>query len=122
MSELITFVERQTFWMEPDHDETRPRWMTSYPKEGREEDGEFLKLDMDARRYPPGARVTIEVPCCPKCGDPADMNDKNKPVRKWPRCDCGFSWNKWSEQGQPERIEPSKRFNRCGTHPLDPSP
>lgn len=96
----LDYVERQTFWMEPDHDEGRPRWMTSYPKEGREEDGETLRLEIPAKCMPPGARVTIEVPCCPKCGDPADMNDPQKPegTHPWPACDCGFNWQKWSEE------------------------
>lgn len=80
--------------MEPDCDEERPRWMTSYPKEGDEEDGETLKLEIPAGRMPPGSRVTIEVPCCPKCGDPADMNETTG--FDWPDCDCGFSWKDWA--------------------------
>lgn len=106
MSEL-KYEDRQIFRQEPDcysgpdcggH---RPRWMTSYPKEGDEEDGEVLKLEIDAKSMPPGSRVIIEVPCCPKCGDPADMNEprsmrivKGKIVHikklpsKWPNCRC----------------------------------
>ena len=98
----LEYCERQTFVMEPDCyagescDKLRPRWMTSYPKEGKEEDGETLKLEMPAAMFPPGTRVTIEVPVCPKCGDPADMNGSDgKSHKNWPRCDCGFSWTKW---------------------------
>lgn len=69
--------------------------MTSYPKEGDEEDGEILKLEMRATQYPPGTRVTIEVPCCPKCGDPADCNEPKEYGRTWPDCECGFSWTNW---------------------------
>lgn len=70
--------------------------MTSYPKEGDEEDGETLKLEMPAQQHPPGTRVTIEVPCCPECGDPADINGSDGTMHKeWPDCDCGFSWSKW---------------------------
>ncbi|HEX3800222.1 MAG TPA: hypothetical protein VH413_16120 [Verrucomicrobiae bacterium] len=101
----LRYVERQTFRQEPDTYDGknsnlhRPRWMTSYPKEGDSEDGEVLKLELDARQMPPGSRVTIEVPCCPKCGDPADMNfDWRKRYRKWPNCRCGFSWRKWVEE------------------------
>lgn len=79
-------------------DKLRPRWMTSYPKEGKQEDGETLKLELPAAMFPPGSRVTIEVPCCPKCGEPADMNgDDRKPHRNWPRCDCGFSWTEFAK-------------------------
>lgn len=104
----MEYAERQTFWQEPDVydgdtcDKHRPRWMTSYPKEGKEEDGEVLILNMPARQWPPGTRVTIEVPCCPKCGDPADMNEPRgfpeMNARKWPNCKCGFSWRKWVEE------------------------
>ena len=101
----IDYVERQTFRQEPDIyagetcDKHRPRWMTSYPKEGDEEDGETLKLEMPAGQWPPGTRVTIEIPCCPKCGDPSDIKGFDGTKRKkWPNCHCGFSWRKWVEE------------------------
>jgi hypothetical protein len=101
----IEYAHRQTFTQEPDCydgetcDKHRPRWMTEYPKEGKEEDGEVLKIELDARTMPPGSRVTIEVPCCPKCGEPADFSGKDgKRYRKWPKCRCGFSWAKWVEE------------------------
>lgn len=75
----IHCCERQTFRQEPDcydgkdFSQHRSRWLTSYPKEGDEEDG--------------------EVPVCPKCGNPADMRGGDgKRYRKWPNCRCGFSW------------------------------
>ena len=64
----MRYVERQTFRQEPycydgdSCDKHRPRWMTSYPKEGDEEDGEVLRLEIPATSMPPGSRVTIEVP------------------------------------------------------------
>ena len=102
MNPKLTFVERQTFHQKPDCydgatcDKLRPRWMTSYPKHGNEEDGEVLRIEMHARDYPPGTRVIIEVPVCPKCGDPGDFVQPKTRRRKWPRCDCGFSWAKWA--------------------------
>lgn len=75
----MDYYTAQTFRQEPDCydgkncDKQRPRWMTSYPKEGDEEHGETLELAMDARRFPPGTIVTIEIPVCPECGDPADI-------------------------------------------------
>lgn len=102
MSE-IKYVDRQIWRQEPDCysgknlDQLRPRWMTSYPKHGDEEDGEVLEFKIDARMMPPGSRITIEVPVCPQCGDPADMNEPKKRVRRWPCCECGFSWAKWAE-------------------------
>ena len=60
MKAKIEYVERQTFRQEPDVydgptcNKHRPRWITSYPKEGDEEDGMILKLEIDARSMPPG--------------------------------------------------------------------
>jgi hypothetical protein len=102
MNKKIEYVERQTFRQEPDCYDgkncnlLRPRWMTSYPKEGDEEDGETLILEIPAKTMPPGSRVTIEVPCCPKCGEPADFSEPKKLGREWPKCRCGFSWKKWT--------------------------
>lgn len=71
--------------------------MTSYPKHGDEEDGEILKLEIPASMMPPGSRITIEVPVCPECGDPSDMNgDDGEEHKEWPACRCGFSWSKWA--------------------------
>jgi hypothetical protein len=101
----VRLMERAEWVMEPDCysgktcDKMRPRWMTSYPKEGKEEDGETLKLEIDAASMPPGSRVVIEVPVCPQCGDPADiMVDVLSKHKRWPRCTCGFSWNKWARE------------------------
>lgn len=99
----LQYFERQIFRQEPDcysgpgYDQLRPRWMTSYPKEGDEEDGETLKLEIPAAMMPPGSRIKIEVPCCPECGEPADMNGEDgDPHPEWPACHCGFSWAQWA--------------------------
>lgn len=104
MNTNLKYHESQSFRNEPDcYDGAkgnllRPRWMTSYPKEGDEEDGEVLELKIDARRVPPGTRVTIEIPCCPECGEVADMREPKGRARKWPNCQCGFSWSKWAQE------------------------
>jgi len=51
----VQFENIETFRMEPDFydgdtcDLTRPRWMTSIPKEGDIEDGEILNLEIPAK-------------------------------------------------------------------------
>ena len=80
----------------PNYNRKRPRWMTSYPKEGDEEIGPCVELHIDATQMPPGSRIVIQVPCCPVCGEPADMNRPKGVRRTWPPCMCGFSWNKWA--------------------------
>ncbi|QDP58343.1 MAG: hypothetical protein Unbinned664contig1000_24 [Prokaryotic dsDNA virus sp.] len=42
-------------------------------------------LELDASTFPPGTKVTIEVPECPDCGSASD------------ECVCGFDWAKWTE-------------------------
>lgn len=98
----MQYVTRQDWHQEPycydgpGCDKQRPRWMTSYPKEGKQEEGKVLKLEIPAESLPPGSRVTIEIPCCPECGDPADINtDWNETYTVWPSCKCGFSWENW---------------------------
>jgi hypothetical protein len=97
-------AECQEFDMEPHMydgescDLHRPRWMTSYPKHGKEEDGETLEINLPAHRVPPGTRIAILIPCCPICGDPADINEPGEDEKRlWPNCNCGFDWNKWAE-------------------------
>ena len=98
-------MTRQEWRNEPDCyagktcDKLNPQWVTDYPKHGTEVEGETLTLELEAINLPPGARVAIEIPVCPKCGDPADMNEPKRKQRRWPRCGCGFSWAKWA-QGQ----------------------
>lgn len=99
MQKKIQFIERHMVWQEPDcyDDGIRPRWMTSYPKHGKDEIGETLEWKLCAANFPPGTRVTIEIPVCPKCGDPADMmTDDSKDYNEWPNCKCGFSWKEWT--------------------------
>lgn len=99
-------------WMAPDYyagdscDQVRPRWMVGIPKEGDEEEGEILKMDLVARRFPPGTRVLLEYPCCPECGESADAQTPLEPINgawdvpehvtEWPDCSCGFSWSNWA--------------------------
>lgn len=74
----------------------RPEWWTSAPKEGDYKHGETLELKIDAANLPPGSKVIIEVPCCPKCGLQADaVTDPRKNYKAWPNCECGFSWRKF---------------------------
>lgn len=95
----IEYIESDTFRQEPDNsgDTPRPRWMTSYPKEGDAEEGEVLEFKLNADELPPGARVVIQIPVCPKCGDPADVHVAPRTAHaEWPNCSCGWSWSKWS--------------------------
>lgn len=72
--------------------------MTSYPKEGDEDEGSVLELVMFAKCLPPGTKITLSVPCCPKCGDAADLAATRFDHQEWPDCKCGFSWRNWAQE------------------------
>ena len=50
-------------------------------------------IELAAHTFPPGTRVTIEVPCCPTCGEPADVGNDALPGPQ--PCGCGFDWPAW---------------------------
>lgn len=83
--------------MEPDLyagdncDEVNPRWHAT--AEG-DRDSEYISIvELDAKHFPAGTKVSISVPCCPACGinayHPRDEQDK---------CECGFDWPAWTQE------------------------
>jgi len=46
--------------------------MTSCEKTGDVEEGETLELKIPAKQVPPGTRIIVQIPRCPKCGAQAD--------------------------------------------------
>lgn len=69
----------------PKCDQHRKYW-NAYADGDKQDDSfsEDIKLSLDM--FPPGTKVSIEVPCCPECGVPIDL------------CDCGFDWKIWVEE------------------------
>ncbi len=64
-------------------DKVRPRFEIFY-------DGDMSAdydniIEIKAKRLPPGAKITIEVPCCPHCQVESDL------------CECGFDWEEWRD-------------------------
>ena len=77
----------------PECDQHRPRWIVSVPKEGDEDIGDVLELS--AKTFPPGTRVIIEEPICPKCGEIYE----NCMVRGYGYDnECDFDWKNWAEE------------------------
>lgn len=77
----------------PDCDDVRPRWVAYVEKEGRTDIGEDMNLA--ATTFPPGTRVEISVPICPKCND-LDA-DYAYAMDGDGICQCGFNWNEWRD-------------------------
>jgi len=78
----------------PNCDEIKPRWIVGFPKEGDTDMGKVLEFD--AEHFPPGARVIVESPVCPKCGEIYE-NCNLEPGLETSRT-CDFDWGKWVEE------------------------
>ena len=86
---------RTIMWaeMEPDIysgencDEHMPRWRCSC--EG--DKGDTIDpdpIELAANTFPPGTKITVSVPCCPKCGQEVECCEAD---------DCSFDWKFWTE-------------------------
>jgi hypothetical protein len=102
----MTKIEyRATQWaeMKPDVyagdscDQVEPRWEVS--SEGDMGGSDTLEtVELDARTFPPGTKITIEEPVCPQCGDlpePIFPIPEGGPLYAGP-CSCGFDWDAWT--------------------------
>ena len=71
-------------------DEHRPRW---HAYADGDMDSDYLEtIELSAATFPPGTKITVEVPCCPDDGVSADY-----PRRSDGKCECGFDWPAWVE-------------------------
>lgn len=97
-------VLRETMWaeMKPDCyggetcDQIEPRWYT-YAAGDKQGGYEHDPLILDARGFPPGTKIVISEPVCPKCGDQREhiFPHPETGVAFVNKCDCGFDWDAW---------------------------
>lgn len=97
----------ETMWaeMKPDIyagkncDEIRPQW-ECHADGDTEADTRGL-IELCAKTFPPGTKIVISEPLCPKCGIPRipsfPTNKRNEPLYSGP-CECGFDWDKWVQE------------------------
>ena len=104
MSDKINYSEIGWAEMHPDLydgescDQVKPQWNSSMEGDKNSEEG-IEVIDYPALAYPPGTKITISIPCCPKCGNPADSNSIMPGERyEISDCDCGFNWNNWTDE------------------------
>lgn len=77
--------------MEPDVyggencDEVRPRW-NAYA-EGDMDADYSDSITIDAKHYPPGTKISVLEPCCPKCGQIPEFCRASD--------GCDFDWDAW---------------------------
>ena len=78
-------------------DQVKPLWNGWMEGDKQGEDGVEV-IDYPAHAYPLGTKISISVPCCPKCQEPAEAGIivPDTPVYIHD-CECGFSWKDWAE-------------------------
>jgi hypothetical protein len=78
-------------------DKIVPRWW-SYANGDMQDDYDYAPLNLDARLFPPGTKISISEPVCPDCGETRSPEypppDKDQPLYAG-QCDCGFDWDQW---------------------------
>lgn len=66
-------------------DQIKPRWKV---RSDGDMGSEFMnKLTLTALQFPAGAKVTISLPCCPKCGQDVECCKTDD--------SCDFDWEEW---------------------------
>lgn len=103
---MADIKRQETQWAEmspdlydgPMCDRIRPRWECQADGDMGGSDYEST-LHLASRCFPPGTRISIQEPLCPKCGElrePITFPNvpKRGPIYKGP-CRCGFDWDGW---------------------------
>ena len=92
-------VEIERYEMQPDcyggknFDEHIPQWW-GYCDGDKQDDTTRQSIVFDPKDYPPGTKIVVTSPVCPKC----DEVYENCMVRGYggPN-ECDFDWKKWAE-------------------------
>lgn len=82
---------KQDVYAGPNCDEKEPYWFYSGEMHGAENLGKRENLDFAPDAYPPGTKITVEVPYCPECSMPRITGED--------KCECEeWDWNAWDLQ------------------------
>lgn len=68
---------------------------TPYIEAQHDGDMESERLDefsFNAKRWPAGTKILVQVPQCPECETDAELQDEQC------KCECGFDWKIWAEE------------------------
>lgn len=60
------------------------------------------QIIIDLASLPAGARLSVEYPCCPECGEARGDSMQFKDgvweiIGHHDKCGCGFDWVKWAQ-------------------------
>ena len=70
-----------------------PQWW-GYAAGDKQDDTGPERITFNPKNYPPGTKITVEVPVCPRCGEVY----KNCMVRGYGEDECDFNWKQWAEE------------------------
>lgn len=91
------FTQRPDVYAGKTCDQVEPRWHC-YADGDKDSDDQREPLKLDPRRFPPGTKITVEEPICPKCSEPRSIKHP-QPKRGSlfvDKCGCGFDWVEWT--------------------------
>jgi hypothetical protein len=93
-TEKLNYLETMWAEMKPDiyggesAEEHIPLWyLTCLGDKGDVADSNEIQLA--ANTFPPGTKIVISVPCCPKCDQEVEMCQLDE--------GCDFDWHEWTE-------------------------
>lgn len=79
-------------------------YFNTYCDGDMQDDDHTDDIIIQVKDLPPGAKITVEYPCCPSCGIPRGDVLELKPggvreiVGHENMCECGFDWKIWVEE------------------------
>lgn len=80
-------------------DESKPQW-ESYCEGDMDGDTGTSDIVLGVSFFPPGTKVTVAIPECPKCTFPrmthaSHKDDGTVVISHEAKCECGFDWLEW---------------------------
>ncbi|MGZ4953561.1 MAG: hypothetical protein ACXV8Q_00495 [Methylobacter sp.] len=66
-------------------DQHKKYWET-YADGDMSSDTSSEPLVLDITQFPPGTKIQVSIPLCPKCTVDVEM------------CECGYDWKQWAEE------------------------
>ena len=99
MTTELEFDEIDRLTMIPDRSYDDPDKTTLIPMwegGGEKESFKITLIELDPAHFPPGTRVVIETPICPKCGWASDYDPLSQKVICAPN--CIFDWITWGQE------------------------
>jgi hypothetical protein len=97
LQETIRFHMDPDMYGGPECDQMVPRWHC-YGVGDKDADHQHEPITLDARRFPPGTRISVKEPMCPQCEEtrsPKYPEPATGPVFG-DKCRCGFDWANWT--------------------------